>query len=100
MILRSESIQYLVALNSAIEEDRVPKKYLTDTCPECGQQIGYFDNEEHIVISPPKKDNDVILAIACEGYWVVNPNEIGLPRTWWQDWTKLPEDINPEDFND
>lgn len=83
--------QYLAHCRKAPLE--VVKDYLTTVCPECGRDKTYSDFDFHPwihqMIGP-------FIAIACEGYWVINPNAVGISRPDWNDWTKSedsPKDI-------
>lgn len=98
--------KYLAALDAALAEggERIPaiRKYLTETCPECGENgVDANDRREHLgdhlhVMAPGPHPDDPYqvagrwVAIGCEGYAVVNPNVLGLTDPGWDDWTTYP----------
>jgi hypothetical protein len=51
-------------------------EYLSPTCPECGHSAPP-DDGAHVVLG-----NAVV--IGCEGYCVIDPNAVGVPRLNWQ----------------
>jgi hypothetical protein len=80
----NERDRYLAAVADALacgtdSADRLAR-YLTTTCPECGTQPapGY---DQHVLSCGEH------VLIGCEGYFVVNPNLVGLNRPLWDDWT-------------
>lgn len=103
MFLDYKLASYLVGVEGALEEERIPAKYLTNVCPECGDRITTWDQatrDVHIVSNTANYGEPKVYAVivACEGYWVINPEVLGLPRDNWQDWTEVtPEDV--EDAN-
>lgn len=56
-------------------------------CPECDKEFTNWDevNEDtHIVIKQKIGDTELYYCVVgCEGYWVVDPKTLGLPRNNW-----------------
>lgn len=97
MIVTPRDLEYLQAVNGALEDgERIQDKHMTDQCPECGYTLTWDYSGGHIVFPVSDDPNDterrVIVVIACEGYWVIDPRPLGMP--WyddnWQDWTEEP----------
>lgn len=87
---------YLMGVEGALEEERVPDRYLTNVCPECGDTIDTWDaatRDVHVVTNTANDGDPKVYAVvvACEGYWVINPEVVGLPRDNWQDWTEVTD---------
>lgn len=110
-VIDYNTAQYLMYVAGALEEERVPAQYLTNICTECGQEVTWALGEDPHIVMPVKEyatpqarhdanDWAVYVVIACEGYWMVNPNAVGHTTDTWQDWTLLPDDVNVEDFKD
>ncbi len=76
---------YVEAAGEQIRRDRASvEKWMTDVCPECGEQVDEF-SEDHIV--DELEDGQQVLLIGCEGFWLINPNMVGIDSPNWQDWT-------------
>jgi len=77
--------RYLV---ESAKPDSRAKIWQTVICPECGDiptpsRMGGLNGDSvytHIL------DADGFVLIACEGYYVINPNAIGLNQPGWHDW--------------
>jgi hypothetical protein len=69
-------------------------------CSECGDRFADADeayaDENHIIVSITSDTFAVV--VACEGYYMVNPNLVGIDSPMWSDWTQLPTDVTPDDF--
>ena len=67
---------------------------LTKVCPECGETPETNSDSDHAMVL-------CFVAIACEGYYVVNPNLVGFSRPNWSDWKEDlmhdPDDDEPHD---
>ncbi len=61
---------------------------LTDRCTECGEVPGW-PNEDHITL--PRPDGSAAVVIGCEGYYLINPNLVGIDAP---DWQPLPADLD------
>jgi hypothetical protein len=69
--------RYLAAVVTALmRNDPAVQPYLSPVCPECGQ-LPEPEDGIHIVLG-------AAVVIGCEGYWVINPNVIGIPSPNWQ----------------
>jgi len=53
-----------------MRHDPAVQPYLSPICPECGH-IPEPEDGIHIVLGA--------VVISCEGYWVINPNVVGIP---------------------
>lgn len=56
--------------------------WISPTCPECGEDLDTMEPAQfnrHTVLA-----NAVV--IACEDYWVINPNAVGIEDPTWWDW--------------
>ena len=60
--------------------------WATRCCPECGHDVageGFLPADDgaaaHVVIRGR-------LALGCEGYFIIDPQAVGLPRDQWEDW--------------
>ena len=83
-----ELLRYVDAETAEIDKPAL-RSYLTPRCTECGMRVGGMTTEEalrHIIV----KGNVIV---ACEWYWVVDPNAVGIQDTWC-DWA---EEMTPED---
>ena len=90
MIISLETADYLKRAVDTITAGKVEIP-LTDTCPECGDKLDSWlaaSDEAHLVMQTTSDTYAVL--VGCEGYWVINPGLIGLPRGMWQDWTDNP----------
>jgi hypothetical protein len=73
-----ERMAYIDAVHRAIRGSTTGiRKYLTATCTECGARPSAHD-DAHVVI-------DGFVVIGCEGYWLVDPNALGIARPNWTD---------------
>jgi hypothetical protein len=95
---------YAEAVLAAIVAGKLSGPFTT-VCPECGDDFADADaayaDHEHIIVALTSDTFAVI--VACEGYFVVNPNLIGMDSPQWQG----PNDLTnvtsvrgwtPEDF--
>jgi len=91
MIITRETATYVKYAIMAIDLGKVEIP-LTNRCPECGETIDTYlsaaSDDPHLVYQ--NTSDTFVILIGCEGYWVVNPELIGLPRGEWQDWTDNP----------
>jgi hypothetical protein len=72
-----EVIAYLTAVIAALtRRDPSIAAYVSPTCPECGRSPRP-DEGAHIILGDA-------VAIGCEGYWVINPNAVGIRKPQWQ----------------
>ena len=72
--------------------------YLTSTCCECDEEI--IAGESTVVITADGQFAHLVIEgyviIGCEGYWLIDPNLLGLDDPNWDDWTKPVVDECPE----
>ena len=72
-----ERTAYLAAVIRALMcRDPALEPYLSPVCPECGH-VPEQEGGIHVVLG-------AAVVIGCEGYWVINPNVVGIPRPSWQ----------------
>lgn len=61
---------------------------LTTRCPECGSDFADLDeayeDTEHIIVLTTSDTTAVV--VACEGYFVIDPNLVGIDAPNWQNW--------------
>jgi hypothetical protein len=68
---------YLAAVVAAMTgHDPRIAGYLSPTCPECGQHADAQDGA-HVVLG-------AAVVAGCEGYCVIDPNVVGIPKPHWQ----------------
>ena len=60
-----------------MRRDPALEPYLSPVCPECGH-VPEREEGIHVVVGA------AAVVIGCEGYWVINPNVVGIPRPSWQ----------------
>lgn len=90
---------YAERVDAAIVAGKVSGPFTT-TCPECGND--YADSEDarmddlHVIVTLTSDTFAVV--VACEGYFMVNPNLVGIDSPMWSDWAALPDDVTPDDF--
>jgi hypothetical protein len=53
----------------------------TNICPECNDVVTDPRGDEHHVAI--EVDGHVFVIVGCEGYWVVDPNLVGIPSDTW-----------------
>jgi hypothetical protein len=82
MNFTSETLEYLGRITATPAS--VIGRWLTHICPEC-EAVPGNDDQWHVV------DEEGYVLVACEAYWVVNPNAIGMVRPDWMDWTERAE---------
>jgi hypothetical protein len=72
-----ERTAYLAAvIRALIRRDPALEPYLSPICSECGQ-IPEPQDGDHVVLG-------AAVVIGCEGYWLINPNVVGIHRPNWQ----------------
>lgn len=77
--------EYLAKAVDALENDRLGSEWKSDGCPECGEVVEFGQSYagDHLIWRDTKAGQDVIL-VGCEGYFVINPEILGLDPEAWQ----------------
>jgi len=79
----AHTLAYLIAVDTALKSET--NELLTTTkCTECEARIGEdgFFAVEHWVLFDTARD-ELVVVIACEGYWVVDPSAVGIESEYW-----------------
>jgi hypothetical protein len=72
-----ELTAYLAAVITAMmRHDPDAIGYLSPMCPECGQ-LANAEDGQHVVLG-------AAVVVGCEGYWVIDPNTVGVSKPNWQ----------------
>lgn len=97
---------YAEAVDAALTSGKLTGP-LTTTCPECGCNFSDGDDvhqdSDHIIIATTSDTYAVV--VACEGYFVVNPNLVGIDSPMWSDWQDntsggtLPQGVTGPDMD-
>lgn len=73
----AELTAYLAAVIAAMmRHDPRVVSFLSPICPECGQ-LADAEGGLHVVLG-------AAVVVGCEGYWVIDPNTVGIPKPNWQ----------------
>lgn len=87
MEINLKAARYVLACVEAIVAEKLPVEAKRDICPECMEKVTQLNSSNHIVrVSIPR--DEVVLIIGCEGYWVIDPNLVGMNDSTW-----LPPEI-------
>jgi hypothetical protein len=62
----------------------VIEPYLTSVCTECDTHVAPSDPDGHVMVGSS-------VVVGCEGYWLVDPNAVGISMPHWDDWRKAVE---------
>jgi hypothetical protein len=82
MIVTPELARYLIAIIQAVVFEGRTDIPLTNTCPECGVDLQDDDADiEHLIITLTSDTTAVV--VGCEGYFVINPNLVGIDAPNW-----------------
>ncbi|ORT58123.1 hypothetical protein [Streptomyces sp. CB03238] len=79
----SEVEAYLEAVRQA--PMRLIEPYLTSVCTECDTHVASSDPDGHVLVGSS-------VVIGCEGYWLIDPNVVGISYPDWCDW-RVPVQI-------
>lgn len=78
---------YAEAVTDALTDGRINPP-LTTRCPECDSDFADLDeayeDAEHIIVLTTADTTAVI--VGCEGYYVVDPNLVGIDCPNWEPW--------------
>ncbi|MFC8428574.1 hypothetical protein [Streptomyces sp. NPDC057253] len=66
------------------------ESYLTSVCTECDTHIPPCDPDGHVMAGSA-------VVVGCEGYWLIDPNVVGIEAPHWQDWREpVPYVADPQ----
>lgn len=70
---------YVLAVRDSLNFGRLAARDLRTTCPECGVEPSEVPEvaSDHRLAGP-------YVVVGCEGYYVVNPNLVGIPSPGWE----------------
>lgn len=94
MLVTPELINYLTRVVNALDTNTLhPDARRTDRCPECDERVEFIHDSSHLVWVRQAENaedhrREIVLIVACEGYWVIDPNIVGIDK---------PEWIHPDD---
>jgi len=75
----NEDAYYLAQVEAAYAVEPLQlSPWLTNICPECD---GSWGEDSHELI-----EGTDLIAIGCQGYWIISPEAVGLPLGNWCDW--------------
>lgn len=80
--------EYLDAAAKALEAEQEDiKQYCFTWCPECQVTVPRKedDPEFYRIHKTYETEWDIFVLIGCEGYWVINPNLLGIDAPNWFD---------------
>lgn len=94
MIMLPAVARYIVACIQGIADGWITG---SNECPECGQYLGFFNTEDHIVFdrSRPNDPEDLVIIVACEGYLCIDPRTVGMADVFpdWMNVDKLHREV-------
>jgi hypothetical protein len=80
-------IAYAATVDVSIQAGRINPP-LTTRCPECDSDFADLDeaheDTDHIIITTTSDTTAVV--VACEGYFVIDPNLVGIDSPNWSNW--------------
>lgn len=94
MIIDPKTAKYLLRVTEALRDGKIENPKIR-TCPECDVPYHadeYFDADRdgHVIFVPGFGDpieatrgRDFTLLIGCQGYWLIDPSLVGLPKGNW-----------------
>ena len=91
---KSKIVAYAALVDIALTDGRISGP-LTTTCPECGVDFADADdahNDDLHIIMASTIDTFAVV-VGCEGYFVVNPNLVGIDAPNWSDGTALGDEV-------
>lgn len=91
MKITADLADYLSKATTALASGALSLNECATHCTECDEQADeiVLDDEErgygcHLIAQAPT--GDYVVLVGCEGYWIVNPNLLGMIRPEWDDW--------------
>ncbi len=91
--LTAEYAQYASRVYDALADEKTRGvllgryAWLGALCLDCDREVELAGDAQHLVFHAP--GNSLYVVVGCEGYWHVNPGEVGIIRGAWSP---------PEDF--
>jgi len=81
---RGKVTAYAEAVDAALQTGKLDGP-LTTRCPECGSDFADLDeayeDTEHILVATTS--DTIAVVVGCEGYFVIDPNLVGIPSPNW-----------------
>lgn len=99
MIVTAELAEYLTRVVNALDTNTLhPDARRTRECPECDEPVSGFGDDNHLIWVRDRhgRNSEVVLIVACEEYWVIDPNLVGIDKPTWMH----PEDHVSDDVID
>lgn len=85
---------YAEVVDAAIVAGKLSGPFTT-TCPECGDDFADTDaarnDDLHIIVT--LTSDTLAVVVACEGYFVVNPNLVGIDSPMWSGDDALGDEV-------
>ncbi len=83
MLVTIETAQYVYNVVTALASGKTFPQ-MTNQCPECDSRVDLSDDLDHIVFDTNPEDRDaLVIIVACEGYWMIDPNAVGIVSEGW-----------------
>jgi hypothetical protein len=74
-------LHYVAQCDAALASGAITQPENPHYCPECNQVVSRSED----VNGWHKYTSQGVLVVACEGYYVIDPNLVGVPLMW-HDW--------------
>lgn len=91
MIVNAELVEYLERAVRALDVDAhalADAARVSARCTECGDVVedAWLDETHivHVATAAHATGERVTVLVGCEGYWVIDPNVLGLERQSWE----------------
>lgn len=101
MIIDADAALYVYKVVTAIGAGNIRGTALMNTCPECNDVIHPLSCGDHVVTmfhedpTDPQSPERLAVVIACEGYWCIDPNSVGIQVRGWMDPNSEPVLADP-----
>jgi len=90
-IIDTNTAQYLLAVVSRLDQGTLhPDANRAAVCPECYDDVSNHPGD-HLVWRDRTAHTNVLL-VGCEGYWVIDPNLVGITSAAWNDYRDPPKE--------
>lgn len=88
MIINEDAALYVYKVVTAISAGKLALPPGSDRCPECNDEIDPLSSGDHVVTMwSENRDGSspehLTVIIACEGYWCIDPNLVGIESKTW-----------------